>query len=221
MYWSAGTYRGARDLFPLFWQSRLRRQWSKSKALSKEWSIWYSGTSRQVADWVQVLCAWSLNGSLPYLGLPKVHSKQAWCSNHRLHGFFFPFFWDCQCLLFIYYWHNICRLSGAALVVPFVHYWWPCFPSQLAKEAFKTLCVQDQWVFRVAYHAPWLFYWWMTQKWFPSLSIMAGNMSIFSQPDLEMLKKLSEIPSAGQVRNISHALLVYHIIWMKCFKHFL
>ncbi|CBI28332.3 unnamed protein product, partial [Vitis vinifera] len=90
------------------------------------------------------------------------------------------------------------RLSGAALVVPFVHYWWPCFPSQLAKEAFKTLCVQDQWVFRVAYHAPWLFYWWMTQKWFPSLSIMAGNMSIFSQPDLEMLKKLSEIPSAGQ-----------------------
>ena len=124
-------------------------------------------------------------------------------------------------MLFIYYWHNICRLSGAALVVPFVHYWWPCFPSQLAKEAFKTLCVQDQWVFRVAYHAPWLFYWWMTQKWFPSLSIMAGNMSIFSQPDLEMLKKLSEIPSAGQVRNISHALLVYHIIWMKCFKHFL
>lgn len=90
------------------------------------------------------------------------------------------------------------RLSGAALVVPFVHYWWPCFPSQLAKEAFKTLCVQDQWVFRVAYHAPWLFYWWMTQKWFPSLSIMAGNMSIFCQPDLEMLKKLSEIPSAGQ-----------------------
>ncbi|KAL6341784.1 hypothetical protein AAG906_038028 [Vitis piasezkii] len=90
------------------------------------------------------------------------------------------------------------RLSGAALVVPFVHYWWPCFPSQLAKEAFKTLCVQDQWVFRVAYHAPWLFYWWMTQKWFPSLSIMTGNMSIFSQPDLEMLKKLSAIPSAGQ-----------------------
>ncbi|KAJ9699500.1 hypothetical protein PVL29_008202 [Vitis rotundifolia] len=90
------------------------------------------------------------------------------------------------------------RLSGAALVVPFVHYWWPCFPSQLAKEAFKTLAVQDQWVFRVAYHAPWLFYWWMTQKWFPSLSTMTGNMSIFSQPDLEMLKKLSEIPSAGQ-----------------------
>ncbi|KAI3748185.1 hypothetical protein L6452_11104 [Arctium lappa] len=82
------------------------------------------------------------------------------------------------------------RLSGVSLVVPFVNYWWPCLPANLAKEAFKLLLVQDQWTFRVAHYAPWLFHWWMNQKLFPSLSIMAGNMDIFCQPDLEFLKKL-------------------------------
>ena len=134
--------------------------------------------------------------------------------NHKLRSFT-PFFWDCSSCFSSTICSNICRLAGASLVVPFVNYWWPCFPSQLAKEGLKTLPARDQWVFRIAYHAPWLFYWWMTQKWFPSLSIMSGNMSIFSQPDLEMLKKFSEIPSVGQVGNISSlALLVYHIIYM-------
>ena len=56
-----------------------------------------------------------------------------------------------------------------------------------------------QWTFRVAHYAPWLFQWWMTQKWFPSLSIMAGNMAIFCPQDLDVLKKLSTTPSVGQV----------------------
>ncbi|KAK2986194.1 hypothetical protein RJ640_012452 [Escallonia rubra] len=90
------------------------------------------------------------------------------------------------------------KLSGASLVVPFVNYWWPCFPANLSKEAFKMLLVQDQWAFRVAHYVPWLFNWWMTQKWFPSLSMLAGNMAVFSRPDLEILKKLAEIPSVGQ-----------------------
>ncbi|XAR59669.1 Acylglycerol lipase [Bertholletia excelsa] len=90
------------------------------------------------------------------------------------------------------------RLLGASLVVPFVHYWWPCLPTDIAKESFKRLLVQDQWAFWVAYYTPWLFNWWMTQKWFPSLSIMEGNMAIFSDPDLETLKSLSSTPSVGQ-----------------------
>ena len=93
----------------------------------------------------------------------------------------------------------IYRLAGASLVVPFVHYWWRCLPANLSSEAFDRLLVQDQWSFRVAHYTPWLFYWWMTQKWFPSLSIVAGNMAIFSQSDLEILKKWSEAPSVGQV----------------------
>lgn len=93
----------------------------------------------------------------------------------------------------------VCRLGGASLVVPFVNYWWPSFPSSLADEGLKRLQVQDQWAFRVAHYAPWLFYWWMTQKWFPSLSILQGNMSIFSPKDREILKNLPETPDIGQV----------------------
>ncbi|POO01266.1 Alpha/Beta hydrolase [Trema orientale] len=90
------------------------------------------------------------------------------------------------------------RLSGAALVVPFVNYWWPCLPSNLARESLGQLAPSDQWTFRVAHYAPWLFYWWMTQKWFPSLSILSGSTAIFSVKDLEIIKKLSEAPSVGQ-----------------------
>ncbi|OMO49506.1 hypothetical protein CCACVL1_30970 [Corchorus capsularis] len=90
------------------------------------------------------------------------------------------------------------RLAGASLVVPFVHYWWPCLPANLSNEAFGRLLPQDQWAFRVARYTPWLFNWWMTQKWFPSLSLMAGNMAIFSPSDLQIFKKLSEAPSVGQ-----------------------
>ncbi|XP_011016466.1 PREDICTED: uncharacterized protein LOC105119964 [Populus euphratica] len=90
------------------------------------------------------------------------------------------------------------RLAGASLVVPFVHYWWPSLPANIAREGFQKLCTADQRTFQVAHHTPWLFYWWMTQKWFPSLSIMAGNMNLFSPPDMEIIKKLSETPKVGQ-----------------------
>lgn len=84
------------------------------------------------------------------------------------------------------------RLLGISLVVPFVHYWWHSFPSRLLREAFGKLQVTDQWTFRVAHHAPWLLYWWMTQKWFTSLSIMAGNMKIFSPGDMEIIKSFGD-----------------------------
>ncbi|KAJ7981156.1 alpha/beta-Hydrolases superfamily protein [Quillaja saponaria] len=90
------------------------------------------------------------------------------------------------------------RLLGASLVVPFVHYWWPCFPANLSREALGKLPLSDQWTFRVAHYTPWLIYWWMTQKWFPSLSITSGNMAVFSRSDLEILKRMSEVPSPGQ-----------------------
>ncbi|CAL5424012.1 unnamed protein product [Camellia sinensis] len=90
------------------------------------------------------------------------------------------------------------RLSGASLVVPFVHYWWPRFPADISKKGIKTLPARDRWTFRLAHYAPWLFNWWMTQKWFPNLSIMTGNMAVFCDPDLEMLKILSSTPTVGQ-----------------------
>ncbi|KAE9461356.1 hypothetical protein C3L33_06738, partial [Rhododendron williamsianum] len=89
-------------------------------------------------------------------------------------------------------------LAGASLVVPGVNYWWHGIPANISREAFNTLLGQDQWTFRIAHYAPWLFNWWMTQKWFPSLSMMAGNMAVFCDPDLEILKELSKKPSVGQ-----------------------
>lgn len=91
------------------------------------------------------------------------------------------------------------RLLGASLVVPFVHYWWPCLPANLSRVAMRKLLLQDQWTFRVAHYAPWLFYWWFTQKVFPSLSMMTGNMAIFSSTDMEIIKKWLEAPPDGQV----------------------
>lgn len=90
------------------------------------------------------------------------------------------------------------RLSGVALVVPFVNYWWPCFPASLSRMALGKLPKRDQWVFRIAHYTPWLFYLWMTQKWFPTLSVMSGNMSVFCAEDLDFLSKLSETLSVGQ-----------------------
>ncbi|XP_044480659.1 uncharacterized protein LOC123207343 [Mangifera indica] len=86
------------------------------------------------------------------------------------------------------------RLLGASLVVPFVHYWWPCLPSNLAKEAFKKLPGWHQMTFRIAHHFPWLINWWMSQKW----SMMSSNVLPFSPRDFDILKKMSEYPVIGQ-----------------------
>ncbi|XP_057534097.1 uncharacterized protein LOC130812594 [Amaranthus tricolor] len=90
------------------------------------------------------------------------------------------------------------RLAGISLVVPFVSYWWPHLPRSVSREAFKKLHLQDQWTFRVARYAPWLFYWWMTQKWFPSLSLLSGDPSIFSSLDVEILKNIPNPPKGVQ-----------------------
>ena len=91
------------------------------------------------------------------------------------------------------------RLAGISLVVPFVSYWWPHLPRSVSREAFKKLHLQDQWTFRVARYAPWLFYWWMTQKWFPSLSLLSGDPSIFSSLDVEILKNIPNPPKVGLI----------------------
>ncbi|XP_050207479.1 uncharacterized protein LOC126656896 [Mercurialis annua] len=90
------------------------------------------------------------------------------------------------------------RLAGVSLVVPFVHYWWPRLPADVSREGLQRLQKSDRWTFQVARYAPWLFYWWMTQKWFPSLSIMAGNAAVFCPKDMEIIQKRSETPSTGQ-----------------------
>lgn len=96
-------------------------------------------------------------------------------------------------------------------MVPSVNYWWPSFPSTLADEGFKRRPVQDQWTLRVAHYAPWLLYWYMTQKWFPSLSFLQRNfVDIFCPKDMEILKNRRQNRNIGQVFAISLYFLKQH-----------
>lgn len=83
------------------------------------------------------------------------------------------------------------RLAGAALLAPVINYRWPGFPANLSKEAYYQQARQDQWALRVAYYTPWLTYWWMTQKWFPSSSAIQGTWKPLNRHDRELLLKLA------------------------------
>ncbi|CAN8278241.1 unnamed protein product [Cochlearia groenlandica] len=82
------------------------------------------------------------------------------------------------------------RLAGAALVAPAINFWWRNLPGDITREAFSERFPADQWVTRVAHYAPWLSYWWNTQKWFPISNVIAGNPIVFSRQDKEVLSKL-------------------------------
>ncbi|KAL3520880.1 hypothetical protein ACH5RR_019029 [Cinchona calisaya] len=82
------------------------------------------------------------------------------------------------------------RLAGVALIAPVINYWWPGFPSNLSTEAYYRQFPEDQWALRVAHYAPWLIYWWNTQKFFPSSSVIAGRPK-FSRKDIEHMSKLA------------------------------
>ena len=81
------------------------------------------------------------------------------------------------------------RLAGAALLGPVANYWWPGFPANVSKAAWDEQLVPDQWAVRVAHYAPWLTYWWNTQKLFPGSSVMAQRPHLFSPGDLKVLHK--------------------------------
>ncbi|KAG9158616.1 hypothetical protein Leryth_019213 [Lithospermum erythrorhizon] len=80
------------------------------------------------------------------------------------------------------------RLAGVTLIAPVINYYWPGFPSKLAGELYSQQLLQDQWFVRVAYYAPWLVYWWNTQNWFPSSSVMSNKgIANFSAQDLKII----------------------------------
>eukprot|EP00262_Sarcandra_glabra_P013705 TRINITY_DN3869_c0_g1_i1.p1 TRINITY_DN3869_c0_g1~~TRINITY_DN3869_c0_g1_i1.p1 ORF type:complete len:350 (+),score=49.49 TRINITY_DN3869_c0_g1_i1:55-1104(+) len=82
------------------------------------------------------------------------------------------------------------RLQGAALIAPAINFWWPSFPANLSREAYRKQLVQDQWTLRIAHYTRPLFYWWMTQKWFPSSSYVQIKPEIFSPQDKEIMQKI-------------------------------
>ncbi|KAG2623026.1 hypothetical protein PVAP13_3KG030200 [Panicum virgatum] len=86
------------------------------------------------------------------------------------------------------------RLAGAALVVPVINYWWPSFPAELSKQAFKKQVVPEQRTLWIAHNVPSLLYLWMTQKWLPSSAAAMHHPEIFSKHDLEVLQKMMTMP---------------------------
>ncbi|KAL8154451.1 hypothetical protein V2J09_012211 [Rumex salicifolius] len=79
------------------------------------------------------------------------------------------------------------RLAGATLLAPVINYWWDGLPANLTSEAYKVQFEQDQWALRVTHYAPWLTYWWNTQKWFPPSSVVAHRPDLLSKQDIQIL----------------------------------
>ncbi|KFK41876.1 hypothetical protein AALP_AA2G182700 [Arabis alpina] len=94
------------------------------------------------------------------------------------------------------------RLAGVTLVSPVVNYWWKNLPLNVSTEGFNLQPKRDQWAVRVAHYAPWLIYWWNTQKWFPGSSVANRDHSILSKPDKDIISKLGSLrkPHIAEVR---------------------
>lgn len=75
-------------------------------------------------------------------------------------------------------------------MAPVINYWWSGLPANLSKQAYNQQLPQDQWTLRVAHYAPWLTYWWNTQKWFPASSVIAKSHKVLSHDDKALLSKL-------------------------------
>ncbi|KAE8684839.1 germin-like protein subfamily 3 member 2-like [Hibiscus syriacus] len=82
------------------------------------------------------------------------------------------------------------RLAGATLIAPVINYWWSGLPTNLTNQAYLQQLLQDQWALRVSHYAPWLTYWWNTQKWFPGSSVIATSIDNFSSEDIKLLMKI-------------------------------
>ncbi|KAI7732522.1 hypothetical protein M8C21_012622 [Ambrosia artemisiifolia] len=82
------------------------------------------------------------------------------------------------------------RLAGAVLISPAINFWWPNLPSNITNEVYSRQLKQDQWSLRVAHYLPWLTYWWNTQTWFPTFSVIHGHPATFSPADMEVFSKL-------------------------------
>ncbi|KAK1263507.1 hypothetical protein QJS04_geneDACA008456 [Acorus gramineus] len=112
------------------------------------------------------------------------------------------------------------RLAGATLIAPVVNYWWPNFPANLSKEAYSKQLVQDQWTLRVAHYCPWLMYWWNSQNWFPSSSVLAHDPRNFPPQDRELFSKFvdresykAQITQQGKFYNLYQDMIVNFGSW--------
>ncbi|XP_047174903.1 uncharacterized protein LOC124842458 [Vigna umbellata] len=112
------------------------------------------------------------------------------------------------------------RLAGAVLIAPVLNYWWTGLPRNLTNEVFYRQKLQDQWTLRVAHYIPWLTYWWNTQTWFPSSSLIADSLDLLSLQDKELLPKridrknhVGEVRQQGEHESVHRDLIVAFGSW--------
>jgi len=92
------------------------------------------------------------------------------------------------------------RLSGVAILGPVGNFWWSGLPANVSLEAWNVQVAQDKWAVGVAHHAPWLTYWWNTQKLFPASSVIAFNPAIMSRADMALIPSFAYRTHAYQAR---------------------
>eukprot|EP00246_Nothoceros_aenigmaticus_P007700 TRINITY_DN2169_c0_g1_i1.p1 TRINITY_DN2169_c0_g1~~TRINITY_DN2169_c0_g1_i1.p1 ORF type:complete len:382 (+),score=49.57 TRINITY_DN2169_c0_g1_i1:44-1189(+) len=81
------------------------------------------------------------------------------------------------------------RIAGVAMEAPVINFWWDGFPPEVFNAGFGTQYAEDRWGLRVAHYAPWLTYWWLTQKFFPPLSASPGSKTMhLCKADMEIIK---------------------------------
>ncbi|BAT85856.1 hypothetical protein VIGAN_04345100 [Vigna angularis var. angularis] len=113
------------------------------------------------------------------------------------------------------------RLAGAVLIAPVLNYWWTGLPRNLTNEVFYRQKLQDQWTLRVVHYIPWLTYWWNTQTWFPSSSLIADSLDLLSLQDKELLPKridrknhvVGEVRQQGEHESVHRDLIVAFGSW--------
>src|SRR5437764_285014 len=95
--------------------------------------------------------------------MPSVYTSQANIASYHIHVNEICTLQICKTYI-----RCVCRLTGAALIVPIINYWWPSFPAELSRQAFKKLVVPEQRTLWIAHNIPSFLYLWMTQRWLPS-----------------------------------------------------
>ncbi|KAL2899711.1 putative 2-succinyl-6-hydroxy-2 4-cyclohexadiene-1-carboxylate synthase [Bienertia sinuspersici] len=111
------------------------------------------------------------------------------------------------------------RLAGATLLAPAVNHWWSGLPANLSAEVFNAQIQQDRWALRVAHYAPWLTYWWNTQKLFPPIGVIAHTPKIFSSQDKELIAQYvgkedkSSVKQQGEYESLHRDLILGFGTW--------
>lgn len=101
-------------------------------------------------------------------------------------------------MFFLLFFLDLFRLAGVALVVPYINYKWPSLPKDLTRDDYRRGL--SKWTVFVASYAPSLLHWWLTQKLFPSSTVLDRNPTFFSRKDLEVLKNTPGYQLLSQVR---------------------